>query len=164
MKRVAQVLIDGMLPRPASIDGLATGLRATLASSVPDAVARPIEPVGTLVRDARPTFRWRPQYGASGYRVTLRDEQGAVLQISDTVPTTSWKSAEALTSGRTYAWTVEAVGKNVTNFKIGDEVFGTCNGSFAEYASTPQDTLVPKPANLTFEEASAVPTSGVRGT
>ena len=62
--------------------------------------------------------------------------------------------------GLDMAGTVEAVGKNVTNFKVGDKVFGTCNGSFAEYASTPQDTLALKPANLTFEEASAVPTSG----
>jgi NADPH:quinone reductase-like Zn-dependent oxidoreductase len=58
------------------------------------------------------------------------------------------------------AGTVEAVGKNVTQFRAGDEVFGTCDGSFAEYASTPQETLAPKPANLTFEQAAAVPTSG----
>jgi NADPH:quinone reductase-like Zn-dependent oxidoreductase len=56
--------------------------------------------------------------------------------------------------------TVEAVGKNVTQFRAGEEVFGTCDGSFAEYASTPQETLAPKPANLTFEQAAAVPTSG----
>jgi NADPH:quinone reductase-like Zn-dependent oxidoreductase len=56
--------------------------------------------------------------------------------------------------------TVEAVGKSVTDFKAGDAVFGTCNGSFAEYAATPQDTLARKPANLTFEQAAAVPTSG----
>jgi NADPH:quinone reductase-like Zn-dependent oxidoreductase len=58
------------------------------------------------------------------------------------------------------AGTVETVGKNVTQLEAGDEVFGTCNGSFAEYASTSQDTLALKPANLTFEEAAAVPTSG----
>ena len=63
--------------------------------------------------------------------------------------------------GMDVAGTVEAVGTNVTEFRAGDEVFGTCNGSFAEYASTPQDTLAPKPANLTFEQAAAVPTSAV---
>lgn len=62
--------------------------------------------------------------------------------------------------GLDVAGTVEAVGKNVTDFEAGDAVFGTCTGSFAEYASTPRDTLAPKPANLTFEQAAAVPTSG----
>jgi NADPH:quinone reductase-like Zn-dependent oxidoreductase len=57
------------------------------------------------------------------------------------------------------AGTVEAVGPNVTRFHVGDEVFGTCEGSFAEYASTPEDTLALKPPNLTFEQAAAVPTS-----
>ena len=53
--------------------------------------------------------------------------------------------------------TVEAVGQNVTQFQTGDEVFGTCDDSFAEYAFTPQDMVAPKPAHLTFEQA-AVPT------
>ena len=56
---------------------------------------------------------------------------------------------------------VEAVGANVTRFRAGDQVFGTCNGSFAEYASTPQDTLALKPGNLTFEQAATVPTSAI---
>ena len=57
------------------------------------------------------------------------------------------------------AGTVEAVGANVTRFRAGDEVFGACDGAFAEYASARVDTLAPKPANLTFEQAAAVPTS-----
>ncbi|MBC6456390.1 NAD(P)-dependent alcohol dehydrogenase [Actinomadura sp. HBU206391] len=56
---------------------------------------------------------------------------------------------------------VEAVGEKVTEFQAGDEVFGTCNGSFAEYACAREDKSVPKPANLTFEQAAAVPTSAV---
>ena len=63
--------------------------------------------------------------------------------------------------GMDVAGTVEAVGNKVTQFQVGDDVFGTCNGSFAEYASTPADTLAPKPANLTFEQAAAIPTSAV---
>ena len=55
---------------------------------------------------------------------------------------------------------VEAVGENVIQFQPGDEVFGTCRGSFAEYASARADQLAPKPANLTFEQAAAVPVSG----
>jgi NADPH:quinone reductase-like Zn-dependent oxidoreductase len=58
------------------------------------------------------------------------------------------------------AGTVEAVGSNVTRFQPGDAVFGWCDGSFAEYASAPEDQFAPKPANLSFEQAAAVPTSG----
>jgi NADPH:quinone reductase-like Zn-dependent oxidoreductase len=61
--------------------------------------------------------------------------------------------------GMDVAGTVEAVGKNVTRLQVGDDVFGTCDGAFAECASTPADTLAPKPTNLTFEQAAAVPTS-----
>lgn len=62
------------------------------------------------------------------------------------------------------AGSVEAVGKNVTRFGVGDEVFGECGangGTFAEYACAPVGRLAPKPANLTFEEAAAVPVAGV---
>ena len=52
------------------------------------------------------------------------------------------------------------MGKNVTAFKPGDEVYGTCDGSFAEYARAKVSKLAPKPANLTFEQAAAVPISG----
>jgi NADPH:quinone reductase-like Zn-dependent oxidoreductase len=62
--------------------------------------------------------------------------------------------------GRDVAGVVEAVGKNVTRFEPGDEVFGTADGSFAEYASAPQERLALKPANLTFEQAAVVPISG----
>jgi NADPH:quinone reductase-like Zn-dependent oxidoreductase len=55
---------------------------------------------------------------------------------------------------------IEAVGANVTQLQPGDEVFGWCDGSFAEYASVPQGQLAPKPANLSFEQAAAVPISG----
>jgi NADPH:quinone reductase-like Zn-dependent oxidoreductase len=71
--------------------------------------------------------------------------------------------------GTDLAGTVQAVGQGVTRFKPGDEVFGECftgyqwrnGGAFAEYAAVPADTLAPKPARLTFEQAAAVPTSGL---
>jgi NADPH:quinone reductase-like Zn-dependent oxidoreductase len=56
---------------------------------------------------------------------------------------------------------VEAVGKNVTRLQPGDEVFGACNGACAEYVSAAEDNFVLKPANLTFEQAAAVPTSAL---
>jgi NADPH:quinone reductase-like Zn-dependent oxidoreductase len=58
--------------------------------------------------------------------------------------------------GTDIAGTVEAVGNGVTGLRPGDEVFGWCTGAFAEYASAPADHFVPKPANLTFEQAAAV--------
>lgn len=60
------------------------------------------------------------------------------------------------------AGNVEAVGKNTTEFQPGDEVFGGCkDGTCAEYVSVSEDALALKPAGLTFEQAGAVPTSGV---
>src|SRR5919106_6074313 len=63
--------------------------------------------------------------------------------------------------GRDVAGRVEAVGKDVTRFQPGDEVMGICEGSFAEYATAREDKLVLKPARLSFEEAAAVPISGL---
>lgn len=56
---------------------------------------------------------------------------------------------------------VEAVGRNVTQFKPGDEVFGAGRGAFAEYVCVPEDKLTLKPANLSFEEAAAVPVAAL---
>ncbi|RSL16755.1 NADPH:quinone reductase-like Zn-dependent oxidoreductase [Edaphobacter aggregans] len=52
---------------------------------------------------------------------------------------------------------VEAVGSAITQFKPGDEVFGTCRGAFAEYVCISESNLVIKPNNVTFEQAAAVP-------
>ncbi len=52
---------------------------------------------------------------------------------------------------------VESVGRNVTQFKPGEEVFGSCRGAFAEYACTSESALVIKPGNVTFEQAASVP-------
>lgn len=70
--------------------------------------------------------------------------------------------------GTDMAGIVESVGKNVTRFRPGDEVFGatirahqwTNGGAFAEYVSVRQDLLALKPDNITFEQAASVPTSG----
>lgn len=56
---------------------------------------------------------------------------------------------------------VEAVGRNVTQFKPGDEVFGVCRGAFAEYVCAIEDKLALKPANITFEDAAAVPVAAI---
>jgi NADPH:quinone reductase-like Zn-dependent oxidoreductase len=64
--------------------------------------------------------------------------------------------------GVDYAGVVEAVGKNVTNFRAGDEVFGGKTGAFAEYICVLADrAVVLKPANITFEQAAAVPVAAI---
>jgi NADPH:quinone reductase-like Zn-dependent oxidoreductase len=63
--------------------------------------------------------------------------------------------------GRDVAGRVEAVGDNVTQVQPGAEVFGIGEGSFAEYVCARADKLAPKPANLTFAQAAAVPISGL---
>ena len=63
--------------------------------------------------------------------------------------------------GRSVAGTVEAIGTNVTVFEPGDEIYGTAEGSFAEYVRADAGKLARKPANLSFEQAAAVPVSGL---
>jgi NADPH:quinone reductase-like Zn-dependent oxidoreductase len=63
--------------------------------------------------------------------------------------------------GRALAGTVEAVGSNATSFAPGDKVFGICAGSFAEYARVSAGKLAAHPANVSFEQAAAVPISGL---
>jgi len=68
---------------------------------------------------------------------------------------------KTLKPGRDVAGQVEAVGKNVTQFKAGDEVFGACNGAFAEYACARESAFVTKPSNVSFEQAASVPVAGL---
>jgi NADPH:quinone reductase-like Zn-dependent oxidoreductase len=64
--------------------------------------------------------------------------------------------------GVDYAGVVEAVGKDVTQFGPGDEVFGGRDGAFAEYVCVREErSIVPKPPNITFEEAAAVPVAAL---
>jgi NADPH:quinone reductase-like Zn-dependent oxidoreductase len=63
--------------------------------------------------------------------------------------------------GADVAGQVEAIGRNVTQFKPGDQVFGICKGAFAEYACASESALVMKPDNVTFELAACVPIAGL---
>ena len=78
---------------------------------------------------------------------------GGLLKPKKTIP------------GADIAGRVEAVGRNIRQFHPGDEVFGdisACeNGGFAEYVSVPENVLALRPANITFEEAAAVPMAGI---
>jgi NADPH:quinone reductase-like Zn-dependent oxidoreductase len=67
---------------------------------------------------------------------------------------------KARVRGQEMAGRVESVGTGVTRFRPGDEVFGTCEGAFAEYVSVTERLLAPKPSSLTFEQAATVPITG----
>jgi NADPH:quinone reductase-like Zn-dependent oxidoreductase len=62
--------------------------------------------------------------------------------------------------GRDFAGRVEAVGSGVTRFRPGDEVYGDTDATFAEYVRIPADLAEPKPANLSFAQAAAMPVAG----
>ena len=63
--------------------------------------------------------------------------------------------------GADVAGEVEAIGKNVTRFKPGNQVFGVCRGAFAEYGCAPESKLAIKPENVSFEQAASVPIAAV---
>ena len=63
--------------------------------------------------------------------------------------------------GTEVAGTVEAIGKGVTEVAVGDEIYGACEGSFAEYACVKAKRCAPKPTNVSFVEAAAVPVTGL---
>lgn len=75
-------------------------------------------------------------------------------------PKLGLRRPKARVRGQEMAGRVEAIGEGVTRFRPGDDVFGTCEGAFAEYVAVTEGLLAPKPANLTFEEAATVATTG----
>lgn len=87
-------------------------------------------------------------YGLTGTPLLVRPMMGGV------------RGPKSELFGADYAGTVEAVGPAVTDLKPGDEVYGSSNGSFAEYLTVSKGIGL-KPANLTFEEAAAAPVAGV---
>jgi NADPH:quinone reductase-like Zn-dependent oxidoreductase len=77
------------------------------------------------------------------------------------IPDLGLRAPKTRIRGSDVAGVVAAVGKDVTRFQPGDDVFGVGKGSYAEYAPALEDKLAPKPANLTFEQAAVVPISGL---
>ena len=74
---------------------------------------------------------------------------------------TGLRKPKSLRMGVDFSGVVEAVGKNVTQFKPGDEVFGGKTGAFAQYVVIAEKYLVPKPENVSFEQAGAVQIAGL---
>ncbi len=70
------------------------------------------------------------------------------------------RSPKAKNPGRAVAGVVESVGPGVTEFSIGDEVYGSCDAAFSQYVAADTSRLAIKPASLTFEQAAALPISG----
>ncbi len=135
------------------------------------------EMMSAIVQDAYGTVPHVVLRLAQVARPTIGDDQVLVRVAAASVDRGTWhvmtglpyairfagfgvRSPKASNPGRALAGTVEAVGKDVTEFNPGDEVYGTCDGSFAEYARAEMSKLAPKPANLSFEEAASAPISG----
>jgi NADPH:quinone reductase-like Zn-dependent oxidoreductase len=68
-----------------------------------------------------------------------------------------WRRPNVKIRGTDFAGTVAAIGPGVTGLQIGDEVYGEANGAFAEYIAAPAERVAVKPADLTFEQAAAIP-------
>ncbi len=98
---------------------------------------------GVLVRVRAASIHIGAVYGVRGFPKVMRPVFKRFIAKSGVI-------------GQNMAGVVEAVGNNVTQLAVGDEVFGSCKGAFAEYAATTPKDLASKPANLTFEQASAV--------
>ncbi len=107
---------------------------------------------------------------------TIRDDEVLVQVAAASVDMGTWhcmtglpypmrlagfgvRRPKASNPGRAFAGTVEAVGNDVTDFEPGEEVYGTCDGSFAEHVVARPRMIARKPANLSFEQAAAVPIS-----
>ncbi|HMS00162.1 MAG TPA: NAD(P)-dependent alcohol dehydrogenase [Anaerolineales bacterium] len=102
---------------------------------------------GVLVRVHASSINVAEWYGMTGLPIA-RILGGGLVKPKDT------------RLGADFAGVVEVVGKNITDFKRGDEVFGGRSGAYAEYVSV-KNAIALKPVNVTMEEAASVPTAGI---
>ena len=109
----------------------------------------------------------RPELPADGVLVRVRASSVNAVDWYDVTgvpwvarPLTGLRGPKSRLTGTDFAGTVEAVGKNVTDLQVGDDVYGGGNGSFAEYVCI-QAKVGRKPANLSFEEAAAAPVAAI---
>jgi NADPH:quinone reductase-like Zn-dependent oxidoreductase len=98
---------------------------------------------GVLVRVRAASIHIGAVYGVRGLPKVMRPMFKSFIAKSGVI-------------GQNMAGVVEAVGKNVSQLAVGDEVFGSCKGAFAEYAATTSEALASKPTSFTFEQASAI--------
>jgi NADPH:quinone reductase-like Zn-dependent oxidoreductase len=98
---------------------------------------------GVLVRVRAASIHIGAVYGVRGFPKVMRPMFRSVNAKSGVI-------------GQNMAGVVDAVGKNVAQPAVGDEVFGSCKGAFAEYAATTPEGVASKPTNVSFEQASAI--------
>ena len=98
---------------------------------------------GVLVRVRAASIHIGAVYGVKGFPKVMRPMFRSFIAKSGVI-------------GQNVAGIVEAVGPDVRHVAVGDEVFGSCRGAFAEYAATTSEAVAPKPTSLTFEQASAL--------
>ncbi len=130
---------------------------------LPDAVLTLQEVATPVIKDDEVLVRVRAAsvnadvwHAVTGLPYYVRLIGAGILSPKDRIP------------GTDLAGEVQSVGRLVTQFEPGDEVFGECDrrfvlrgGAYAEYAAVPHDTIVRKPAGITFEQAAAVPSAGL---
>jgi NADPH:quinone reductase-like Zn-dependent oxidoreductase len=154
MQAAAQPHSPTVTPRAASRSGATMKAMVHDAYGAPDLVtlreiARPVlDDDGVLVRVHAAALHVGDMLALRGSLLPLRMMTG-LFEPKYGVP------------GFDFAGTVEAVGAKVTRVQPGDEVFGAADGSCAELAKTRATRIAPKPKRLTFEQAAALPTSGV---
>jgi hypothetical protein len=106
---IRSAIDTGQAKTPPSINSL-IGKAGVLMGGGKDGVAFALaSPVGTAVSSTRPTFRWQPLTGATGYTVTVLDLDFNPISKSPVLASTSWTMAEPLERGRTYVWVVTAI-------------------------------------------------------
>jgi NADPH:quinone reductase-like Zn-dependent oxidoreductase len=123
--------------------------------TVPEAVLRLAEVARPTIGDDEVLVRVR---GASVDRGTWHCMTG--LPYAMRLAGFGVRAPKAPNPGRCLAGTIESVGPDVIGFAPGEEVYGSCTGSFAEFARAETGMLAPKPANLSFEQAWRFPSLG----
>src|SRR4051812_36692024 len=122
---------------------------ATMTAIVHDGYGTVPEEVLRLAKGDRPTIADDPVLVRGGAASVDRGTWHIMTGLPYPIRVAGFglRKPKYLNPGRSLAGTVEAVGNQVTGFKPGDEVFGICQGSFAEYASARADKVAPKPSN-----------------
>jgi hypothetical protein len=105
---VSQALRAGILPGAAAHKGLGQRALTVLDDGTPAETLAVVAPIGTVVREAHPTFRWTARPGARSYVITLYSASFDVVVASPSVRDTMWKSTTALKPGAMYLWQVTA--------------------------------------------------------
>jgi hypothetical protein len=105
---VVQALRGGVLPGAAAHKGLGQREITLMGDGTPTEMLTVIAPIGTVVRDTQPTFRWSALPGARAYIITIYSAAFDVVIASPSVRDTAWKSTTALKPGAMYLWQVTA--------------------------------------------------------